>query len=147
MRKGRKETVMDELCLRHSKSCLTDLVVCYNGVTMFMRKGRASDVIYLYLCKAFDTVLHKILISRLERHGFDRWTTWWIKNWLDSHIQRAVVENLMSKRRPVMSGVPQGSELGLTLFNIFKSKMDSGIECTLSKFADDSELCEVADPL
>lgn len=39
--------------------------------TALVDRDKAMDIVYLGLCKALDTVLHDILVSKLERHGFD----------------------------------------------------------------------------
>ena len=108
-------------------------------MTSYIDKGYPVDVIYLDFSKAFDTVPHRRLISKLTAHGIIGKTNRWIESWLTDRRQRVCISGAESDWQKVISGVPQGSILGPVLFVIFINDTYSTVVSSLLKFADDTK--------
>lgn len=53
------------------KSCSTNIGAFHDGVTTSEEQGRAMDVASLVFPKAFGTVVHTLLLFKLDKEGFD----------------------------------------------------------------------------
>ena len=93
-------------------------------------------VFILTFAKAFDRVSHQRLLTKLYNIGIIGNLMNWIKDFLKGREQRVVVNNEFSDWASVVSGIPQGSVLGPSLFTIFINDITSNVK----KFADDTKL-------
>lgn len=110
-------------------------------VVQSLENKEKSLVVLLDLAKAFDSVSHSKLLSKLERIGIRGVALKLFKSYLCGRKQ-AVKFGQMSSELPVDWGVPQGSILGPILFLIYTYDFTSLKlkNCYISSFADDTAL-------
>ena len=95
------------------------------------------DVTYLNFQKAFDSVPHKYLLSKLYEYGIQGKLLSWIEGFLTGRKQRVVLNSHCSTRADVLSGAPKGSVLGPLLFNIYVNDIPDIVDSPILLFADD----------
>ena len=122
------------------RSCNTQLLEVVHDITLAIGNNQPIDIIFLGFRKAFDSVPHQQLITRLNMRGISGTILNWIRNFLPERQQKVKVGNIFSKTTDVTSGVHQGSILGPIVFIIYINDLPDCVSCTCIVFADDTKL-------
>ena len=122
------------------KSCTTQLLETQETLIGNLDNHAATDVVYFDLRKAFDSVPHQRLKTKLRGYGIRGPLLNWIVNYLKDRKQRVVMDGATSDWCSVSSGVPQGSVLGPLLFLIYVNDLPDKLKSNIKLYADDAKL-------
>ncbi|CAB3998829.1 RNA-directed DNA polymerase from transposon BS [Paramuricea clavata] len=107
-----------------------------------MDEGKINGVVFLDICKAFDSVNHEILLEKLKtQFGIHDIELKWFQSYLRNRKQVCSVNDQTSSARTIICGIPQGSILGPLLFLLYINDMPDILERTTPcLYTDDTQI-------
>ena len=124
---------------RKNHSCITTIHHLYSTWSNMVKNKNTLVIIFLDFQKAFDMVNHNILISKLANIGIAGKFLDTIRSYLNGRHQCVKIKNICSDALPIATGVPQGSILAPTLFQIFiNDLLELPLHSTPHAYADDT---------
>ena len=106
-----------------------------------MDNGNVFGALLTNLSRAFDCLPHDLIIAKLNSYGFNLTALNLIQNYLTKRKQRTETNHLYSSWKDILFGVPQGSILGRSLFNICLSDLFLIVDdFYIANYADDNTI-------
>ena len=129
----------DQFGFCEGRSCVLQLLNTLFDWLCQIDNNNSVDAIYLDFRKAFDSVPHERLLTKLHGYGVRGNIFNWVKDFLTGRTQHVSINDKQSSSTNVSSGVPQGSVLGPTLFIYFINDLPTVVTTLIKIFADDTK--------
>jgi len=126
------------------RSTITNLLSYSEFLFSALDSSGQVDVVFTDFRKAFDKVNHWLLLQKLKFIGFPDSLLRWIDSYIHFRTQIVVVCGCRSNSVDITSGVPQGSHLGPTLFNLFINDInETFLSSHFQLYADDLKIYQI----
>ena len=126
---------------RSIHSTVTALLEATDSWAFDIDRGNVNAVVFLDLKKAFDTVDHTILLSKLSAYGIQENAFNWFRSYLENRTQICSVSGSLSKTCSLQCGIPQGTILGPLLFLLYINDLPNCLTNSYPRmYADDTHL-------
>lgn len=125
---------------RSGHSCETALLKITDDIIDAWDKGKLTCLVLLDYSRAFDTLNHDLLISKLRYVGLSEDSVNLFSSYLRNRFQAVEYEGRLSGWLPINRGVPQGSMLSPLLYNTYVFDLHSiNLSCSRHLYADDTQ--------
>ena len=104
---------------RPNHSCHTQLILLVENILKAIDSHHQVDLILLHFTKAFDTMPHKCLLTKLHYYSIYSPPHDWINVWLTRRYLKVIIEGEPSIDIEVYSGASQGTVSGPLMFLIY----------------------------
>ena len=131
---------------RKSYSTGNALLKLRDDIKKSMNAREITIVVLVDFSKAFDTIAHDVLISKMHKQGFSKSFLKWTMSYLSNRRQFVQIDANKSTELPTSFGVPQGSILGPIFFNLYVNDLPDFFTSNSVQYADDTTLYESGKP-